>query len=265
MTAALLSAALAVLVWPDGSTKRRQRVAGVVRGVAGADGSLVRWRVPVPAAAVGGAVAVAAAVSTPLVAALAGVVAAAACRTWVLGRRAGRADERLAEVAEGLGALAAELRSGRSLDAAADTAAAACGDEASGRALARAVGGQGVASADGQPDAAAAALDRISAAVRLSVRTGCSLAVVLAAVEDDLRARRRADQELRTATAAPRAAAALLAGLPVFGLLMGSGVGADPWQVLTTTGTGQVLLVAGVGLELAGLAWSRGLVRRALR
>jgi tight adherence protein B len=46
---------------------------------------------------------------------------------------------------------------------------------------------------------------------------------------------------------------------------MGSGVGADPWQVLTTTGTGQVLLVAGVGLELAGLTWSRRLVQRALR
>jgi tight adherence protein B len=265
VTAALLSAALAVLVWPDGSTRRRQRVIRVVRGAADPARRTGRLRLPVPAATVGGAVAVAAAVSTPLVAALAGVVAAVACRTWVLGRRAARADARLAAVAEGLGALAAELRSGRSLDAAADTAAAACGDEASGRALARAVRGQGAASAGGQPDGVATALERISAAARLSGRTGCSLAVVLAAVEDDLRARRRADQEVRAATAAPRAAAALLAGLPVFGLLMGSGVGADPWQVLTTTGTGQVLLVAGVGLELAGLTWSRRLVQRALR
>jgi tight adherence protein B len=57
----------------------------------------------------------------------------------------------------------------------------------------------------------------------------------------------------------------VLAGLPLLGLAMGSGVGADPWQVLTTTGTGQVLLVAGVALELAGLAWTRRLVRRAVR
>jgi tight adherence protein B len=45
---------------------------------------------------------------------------------------------------------------------------------------------------------------------------------------------------------------------------MGSGVGADPWGVLTTTATGQVLLVAGVALELAGLAWTGRLVRRVL-
>jgi tight adherence protein B len=51
----------------------------------------------------------------------------------------------------------------------------------------------------------------------------------------------------------------------VLGLAMGSGVGADPWSVLTRTGTGQVLLVAGVGLEVAGIAWTRRLVDRVLR
>jgi tight adherence protein B len=35
--------------------------------------------------------------------------------------------------------------------------------------------------------------------------------------------------------------------------------------VLTTTGTGQILLVAGVALELTGLAWSARLVRRVVR
>jgi tight adherence protein B len=101
--------------------------------------------------------------------------------------------------------------------------------------------------------------------VLLSARTGCSLAAVTAAVEDDLRARHRLRLELRTATAGPRASAMLLAGLPVLGLAMGSGVGADPWRVLTTTGTGQLLLVLGVALELAGLSWTGYLVRRALR
>jgi tight adherence protein B len=84
-------------------------------------------------------------------------------------------------------------------------------------------------------------------------------------VEDDLRARSRHRLELRSATAGSRASAALLAGLPVLGLVMGGGVGADPWRVLTTTGTGQLLLVAGVGLEVGGLAWSARLVRRAVR
>ena len=72
-------------------------------------------------------------------------------------------------------------------------------------------------------------------------------------------------RELRAATAAPRAGGMLLAGLPLLGLAMGSGIGADPWRVLTTTGTGQVLLVTGAAFELAGLAWSRRLVQRVLR
>jgi tight adherence protein B len=88
---------------------------------------------------------------------------------------------------------------------------------------------------------------------------------VVTAVEDDLRARARAGTELRAAVAGPRASATVLAGLPVLGLLMGSGVGADPWRVLTTTGTGTVLLLAGVGLEVAGLAWSDRLVRQAVQ
>jgi tight adherence protein B len=87
---------------------------------------------------------------------------------------------------------------------------------------------------------------------------------VAAAVEDDLRAQARVETELRAAVAGPRASAAVLAGLPVVGLGMGSGVGADPWRVLTTTGTGTVLLVAGVALEVAGVVWSGRLVRRAV-
>jgi tight adherence protein B len=87
---------------------------------------------------------------------------------------------------------------------------------------------------------------------------------VVAALEDDLRARHRHRAELRTATAAPRASAAVLAGLPAVGLAMGSGVGADPWAVLTTTPPGQVLLVAGVVLEVGGVAWVGRLTRRAV-
>jgi len=222
--------------------------------------------VPVLAAAT--AATTAAAVSTALVAFLAAVLAAVAARAWQGRRRADRLDSRLQGLTDGLGALAAELRSGRALSAATDAAVAASGDEEGGRALARAVRAPGAGPpAPSRPEEAvlAEALGRISAAVVLSTRTGCSLAGVLSAVEDDLRARRRQRAELRAATAGPAASALVLAGLPLLGLAMGSGVGADPWQVLTTTRTGQVLLVTGVGLELAGLAWSRRLVRRAVR
>lgn len=263
MTAALLSAALAVLLWPGRRAIRRGRL-DLVLGRTGR-----RYRapsaddVPLPVLAGLAAAGGAAVLSTPLVAVLAGIAAFAAARAWTAARQERRRDARLQAVTEGLGALAADLRSGRSVHAATASAVAACADEDSGRALARAIrapDGIPVGEGDLRP-----ALGRISAGVLLSSRTGCSLAAVVAAVEDDLRARHRQRLELRSATAAPRASALLLAGLPVLGLAMGSGVGADPWAVLTTTGIGQALLVAGVTLELAGVAWSRRLIDRALR
>lgn len=261
MTAALLSGALAVLLWPG--PRRRIRLDLVTgRSVTRSHG-LVVGDMPLPLLAGLGVAAVGAAVSTPLVAVLAAVAAYAAARSRVAARRDRERELRLLAVTAGLGALAADLRSGRSVDAATAAAVAACADEESGRLLARAIrapmAGPATEGDLGQ------ALDRISAGVLLSSRTGCSLAAVVAAVEDDLRARHRHRLELRSATAGPRASALLLAGLPVLGLAMGSGVGADPWAVLTTTGTGQVLLVAGVTLELAGVAWSRRLVDRAVR
>jgi tight adherence protein B len=261
---ALLAVAAAVLLWTDGREERRRwvrgRAAGAVRPAAAG--------LPVPALAAGAAAAVTAAVSTLLVAGLAAVLAAVAARAVLAHRRAGRLDDRLRSLIEGLAALGAELRSGRPLTVATEAAVAACGDTAGGRALARAVRAAGSPAPAGPTppdDVLADALRRISAAVRLSTRTGCSLAAVLGAVEDDLRARRRLRQELRAATAGPAASATVLASLPAVGLAMGSGVGADPWHVLTATGTGQVLLVAGVALELAGLAWTQRLVGRALR
>jgi tight adherence protein B len=266
VTAALAAVALALLVWPN---RRADTLGRVGRSGAAHPGLRVRIaRLPLPGLVAAAAVAGVAAVSTVLVALLAAVLAAVATRAWRERRRAHRTAAHLDALTEGLGALAAELRSGRSLAAATDAAVVACADEECGRALARAVRAPTAETPPSGPSGSAAlteALQRISAAVLLSARTGCSLAAVLGAVEDDLRARRRHRAELRAATAGPGASAVVLAGLPVLGLAMGSGVGADPWRVLTTTGTGQALLVVGVALELAGLAWSRQLIRRAVR
>lgn len=257
-----LAAALAVLLWPPGGVRRRARMhrqgARTLRRPHPATGDLP---LPLPVVAAGLATLIGAALSTSLVAGLAGVLAALAGRAWSVRRRSASEEERLLTLVRGLGALAADLRSGRSLAAAAEAAAVACGHERTGRELLRAV-----RAPDQQPPGSAGEpVARISGAVLLSGRTGCSLAEVLSALEDDLRARHRHDLELRAATAGPRAGALLLAGLPVLGLAMGSGVGADPWRVLTTTGTGQLLLVAGVALEVAGVAWAARLVRRAVR
>ncbi|TYP84766.1 pilus assembly protein TadB [Blastococcus xanthinilyticus] len=258
MTGALLAVAAAVAVWPDGRAGLRRRV----RAVAATGGGAARRPVPLPVVAGAGAAGLAAVLSTPLVALLAGGGAALAARGWEARRAASAAEGRLAVLAEALGALAAELRAGRLPEDAARGAAAACPDPEAGAALARALRTSGAPGKLPAGAGLAVELARVSAAVRLSTRTGCSLATVVTAVEDDLRARLRRRQALRVATAGPRASARLLAGLPLLGLAMGSGVGADPWHVLTATGPGQVLLVAGVALEIAGIAWTGRLVAR---
>jgi tight adherence protein B len=218
----------------------------------------VRRFVPPSPVAAGLVAALAAGVmSTPLVAALAAGCVGLAVRGLRRRKEAVAAGAGLLALAEALGVLAAELDAGRALGSAAAAAVRTCPDEGTGRALAEAL------RPDGTQRPSGAELAQVRAAVRLSARTGCSLAAVVRALEEDLRARSRLQQELRTATAGPRASAAVLAGLPVLGLLMGSGVGARPWSVLTTTAAGQVLLVVGVLLELGGIGWTGRLARRA--
>jgi tight adherence protein B len=263
VSGALSLAALAVLLWPDGQVRRRLRLRALDGGWTGAGRDPLDLPVPVAVAILSAAVG--AILSTPLVAGLAAAAAFLGIRSWAT-RQADRVVERrLESLTEGLGALAADLRSGRPLTDAIEAAVTACADAETAADLARALRAPGAAPDSGRDEEFTAALRRISAGVLLSARTGCSLAAVAAAVEDDLRARQGQRRELRTSTAGPRASAMLLAGLPVLGLAMGSGVGADPWRVLTTTTTGQMLLVVGVALEFAGLSWSRELLRRALR
>jgi tight adherence protein B len=266
MTGALCCLAVAAVCWPSGGS---QAWSGRLRPARSRPPVEFAALVDRPGAATAGGLlvaAVVAVVSTPLVAGLAAVCAGSVVRALRGGRRAAADRRRVQAVAEGLGVLAAELRAGRSVEEAAGAAVAGCPDEVTGAALGRVLRtGAGPPAPVGRvPDAVDEVLTRVAAAVRLSGRTGCSLAGVATAVEDDLRARARAETELRAAVAGPRASATVLAGLPVLGLLMGGGVGADPWRVLTTTGTGTVLLVVGVALELAGVAWSARLVRRAV-
>jgi len=259
---ALLCLAAALLCWPSAAPAARLRG----RSPAGRRPDVARLTAgPVSRAGpalLGGGTGLL--LSTPVVAVLAAVCGAAAGRALRQRSAAAAAERRSRALAEALGALAAELRAGRPLEEATATAVGSCPDPVTADALRPALR-LGEPPPGPAADDTGRALARLAAAVRLSASTGCSLAGVVTAVEDDLRARLHAAQELRTAVAGPRASATVLAGLPVLGLLMGSGVGADPWRVLTTTGTGTVLLVVGVGLELAGTAWSARLVAGAVR
>ena len=62
----------------------------------------------------------------------------------------------------------------------------------------------------------------------------------------------------RTARAAPTMR--VLAGLPAFGLLLGTGLGADTVGWLVGTGPGRVVLTLGLLLDGIGVLWSRRLV-----
>jgi tight adherence protein B len=111
--------------------------------------------------------------------------------------------------------------------------------------------------------AGGAALARVAAAWQVAHRTGAGLAGVLGRLADGLREQDATRQEVMATLAAPRATARLLALLPAFGLLLGEGLGADPWRFLVASPLGLLCLALGCGLALAGLAWVERLADRA--
>ncbi|MHC1563476.1 type II secretion system F family protein [Actinomycetospora sp. C-140] len=186
-------------------------------------------------------------------------------------RRAAAADRdravATAGLAEALASFAAEVRAGAPPSA----AAASAGTDAhpvAARVMTLVgatahLGGDvpaALRAARGREPAVAQHLDRLAGAWGLAERHGIALAGPAGAVAADLRARARLAGGLRARLAGPRATAAVLAGLPVLGVLLGEGIGARPWSVLTGGALGQAMLVVGVGLVCAGLAWTERIV-----
>jgi tight adherence protein B len=106
-------------------------------------------------------------------------------------------------------------------------------------------------------------LAAVGACWQVAVDGGAGLAAALDRVAGALRAEADQREDLRAQLAGPRSTAVLLALLPVFGLVLGSGLGADPSAVLLHTPVGLACLLAGVLLEWAGLAWTAGIIRGA--
>lgn len=101
-----------------------------------------------------------------------------------------------------------------------------------------------------------AELGRLAAAWALADRHGVTLAELLDAVRADQESRVRLSGQISAQLAGPRSTAAVLAVLPVLGILLGQGIGAGPWRVLTATTPGQLLLVVGTVLTCAGVLWT---------
>lgn len=127
---------------------------------------------------------------------------------------------------------------------------AAAWSEASARrpALARAL----VTSPDRAVRSAAAG---VRAALDLAEDVGAPPGDVLDHCRAALAEAAEAETARQAALAGPRSSARLLAALPLLGLLLGAGMGADPLAVFTDGGWGTACLVLGAALMAAGHHW----------
>lgn len=172
----------------------------------------------------------------------------------------------LTDLIAGLRLLSRELRSGAAPPLAATRAAGAARGVAVTMLTELAIGaGVSEAARPGRPGDAGAVAEiraRLTAGWELAARQGLAITPMIDAVVLDASERLAADSERAGQVAGPRVSGYVMAGLPVMGLLLGAGMGADPVQVLAHSGVGNVLLVVGVTLTCAGLLWSARIVRR---
>ncbi|MEV0090030.1 type II secretion system F family protein [Streptomyces sp. NPDC050738] len=163
------------------------------------------------------------------------------------------------------GAVAGELRAGRqpgqALLAAGRGSGAFGGAEAAVLAAARFGGDVPGALRLAALEPGAEGLVGVAACWRVSVDGGAGLAAGLDGLERALRTERDQRADLHAELAGARSTVVILAVLPVMGLLLGTGLGADPLRTLLHSPAGLGCLVAGGVLEGAGLVWAGRIVR----
>jgi tight adherence protein B len=103
----------------------------------------------------------------------------------------------------------------------------------------------------------------IAACWQVASSSGAGLSAGLDRVAEGLRADRALHETVRAELAGPRSTAVLLAALPLFGLLLGAGLGADPLRMLLHTPSGLACLGVGALLECAGIGWTGRIARGA--
>jgi tight adherence protein B len=101
----------------------------------------------------------------------------------------------------------------------------------------------------------AGALAELAGAWHVAERAGAPLADVLDRVATAARDDADVDRDVQAEAAPARATGRLMAVLPVLGLSLGAGMGANPVHILTGTVLGATCLAAGVALACAGMAW----------
>ncbi len=106
--------------------------------------------------------------------------------------------------------------------------------------------------------------ERLAVCWQLAHTHGLAIATLMQAAQRDIVERRRFHRGVEAGMAGARATAAILAGLPLLGVLLGQSIGADPLSFLFSQGAGGWLLVVGSGLTCCGLLWSDRITSRVL-
>lgn len=274
LAGAALVLAAALGCWPASPARGRlARLSVAGTGSPGRVARLLRWLAVEPRRAA--TIVATSALSGGLLAGPGGalasvIVTAVGYHRWRTSAARRRQSGEVAAMLDAIGVLSAELRAGAHPAGAAAAAAGGgavvhrvLGSVAAGAQLGAEVPALLERHAANEP-AIADELRRLAAAWALAERHGAALAELMEAARADLEARVRMGGQVSAQLAGPRSSAAVLAGLPVLGILLGQGIGANPWHVLTSTPAGQVLLVAGTGLAAAGMLWSGRITGRAV-
>jgi len=105
-------------------------------------------------------------------------------------------------------------------------------------------------------------LARLRSGWLLTRRHGVAFTPLIEDLAVDLAEQLAADRERSGEVAGPRTSGYVMAVLPMLGLMLGAGMGADPVHVLMASPVGNVLLLVGMSLTCGGLLWSARIVRR---
>jgi tight adherence protein B len=98
--------------------------------------------------------------------------------------------------------------------------------------------------------------DRLAVCWQLANDHGLAITTLMRTAQRDIAERQRFSARVTSGMAGARATAAILAGLPLLGVLLGQLIGARPLDFLLSGHAGGWLLVVGLTLACGGLLWS---------
>ncbi|WAC92033.1 type II secretion system F family protein [Mycobacterium sp. Aquia_213] len=104
---------------------------------------------------------------------------------------------------------------------------------------------------------------RLAVCWQLASDHGLAIATLMRTAQRDIVEHQRFSSRVDSGMAGARATAAILAGLPMLGVLLGQLIGAHPLSFLLSGRAGGWLLVAGTLLACGGLLWSDRIIDRA--